>query len=114
MLRKTAVGFSLQLRIANYRGYLLSQIEDVRICVDGEWLPRDTLRFAIDGRSYTLDEMAEIIDDRWGLLDIALLTCRKVGGLSRGFHEITVEEHIRASYIPMVAVSSATRMMEVV
>lgn len=106
-------GFALSLRIANYRGYLLSQIEDVRICVDGEWIPRASLAMTFNGRTYTLDEMEEVIDERWGLLDVARLFCRKPGGLSPGRHQITVEEHIRASYIPMIATSSATRTLEI-
>ena len=34
------IGFQLHMRLANYRGYLLSQIEDIRISVDGEAIPR--------------------------------------------------------------------------
>jgi hypothetical protein len=107
-----ATGFAIDLRIANYRGYLLSQIEDVRICVDGEWMPRESLRFAINGREYSLDEMENVTDNRWGWLDTATLTCRKPGGLAPGAHEITVEEHIRPSYIPMTACAWLTRTVE--
>ena len=99
------VGFALELRIANYRGYLLSQIEDVRICIDGEWMERESLRFKVNGREFTLDEMADVTDERWGLLDVATLTCLRRGGLSAGVHRITIEEHIRPSYIPMTAVA---------
>jgi hypothetical protein len=36
-------GFALDLRIANYRGYLLSQIEDIRIRLGEEWMDRGAL-----------------------------------------------------------------------
>lgn len=106
-------GFSVDLRIANYRGYLLSQIEDVQIVVDGEKQARADLTFILNGKAYALDDMETVIDDRWGILDVVTLFCRKPGGLSAGSHEIYVEEHVRASYIPMIAVSSATRAMDI-
>jgi Domain of unknown function (DUF6379) len=105
------IGFQLDLRIANYRGYLLSQIEDVRIEVDGEWIDRDALRFAINGSEYTLADMETVTDNRWGILDRATITCLQAGGLTPGAHDVTVEQHIRASYIPMTAVAFATKSM---
>jgi hypothetical protein len=105
------VGFQLQMRLANYRGYLLSQIEDIRISVDGEAIPRGDIRFSIGGKTYTLDEMEEVIDNRWELRQVATVTCLKPDGLAAGMHEISAEEHIRASYIPMVAVARLTRTL---
>jgi Domain of unknown function (DUF6379) len=105
------VGFELQMRIANYRGYLLSQIEDIRIAVDGEAIPRGDIRFSINGRTYTLDEMESVVDNSWGLTQRATVTCLKAGGLSPGAHEIAAEEHIRASYIPMLAVARLTKTL---
>jgi len=103
------VGFELAMRIGNYRGYLLSQIEDIRISVDGVRIPRADIRFSIGGKTYTLDEMESVVDNRWELSQVAQVTCLKPGGLSPGEHEISVEEHIRASYIPMTAVAYATK-----
>lgn len=105
------IGFAVTLRIANYRGYLLSQVEDVRIEVDGQWIDRDALRFAVNGQQYTIPEMAHVTDNRWGILDRATLTCLVPGGLKPGLHEITVEEHIRASYIPMTAIAFASKIL---
>ncbi len=105
------IGFQLRMRIANYRGYLLSQIEDIRIKVDGELIARKDIRFSIGGKTYTLDEMESVVDNRWELLQVATVTCLKPGGLAPGSHTITAEEHIRASYIPMIAASSLTRTL---
>jgi len=105
------VGFQLHMRIANYRGYLLSQIEDIRISVDGEAIPREAMRFSVGGKTYTLDEMEEVVDNRWELLQTATVTCLKPGGLRPGAHTISAEEHIRASYIPMIAASHLTKIL---
>jgi hypothetical protein len=106
-------GFAVDLRIANYRGYLLSQVEDIRISVDGAWIEPEKLRFAINGKSYTLPEMESETDNRWNILDRATLTCLVPGGLAAGPHEVTVEEHIRASYIPMTAVAFSTKVLTI-
>ena len=105
------IGFQLGMRIANYRGYLLSQIEDIRISVDGESIPRRDIRFSIGGKTYTLDEMETVVDNRWELRQIATVTCLKPGGLVPGPHTITAEEHIRASYIPMIAIAHLTKTL---
>ena len=105
------VGFQLHMRLANYRGYLLSQIEDIRISVDGEAVPRDAIRFSIGGKTYTLEQMETVVDNRWELRQVATVTCLKAGGLAPGMHEITAEEHIRASYIPVAAVASLSRQL---
>lgn len=102
-------GFQLRLRLANYRGYMLSQLEDIRVTVDDERVARGDIRFAIEDRSYRLDEMESVTNDRWEILQLATLTCLKPGGLAPGKHSVYVEEHVRASYIPMVAVASARR-----
>lgn len=108
---ETVIGFALTLRLANYRGYLLSQIEDIRLCVDDHWFDRNQLLFAINGAQYPLPEMETVTDNRWGILDRATLTCLMLGGLAAGMHEVTVEEHVRASYIPMTAIAYATRQL---
>ena len=105
------VGFQLHMRLANYRGYLLSQIEDIRISVDGDAVPREAIRFSIGGKTYTLDEMETVVDNRWEIRQVATVTCLRKGGLAPGVHEVTAEEHIRASYIPVAAVASLTRQL---
>ncbi|MBB3114157.1 hypothetical protein FHS18_006275 [Paenibacillus phyllosphaerae] len=106
------IGFQVRLRIANYRGYILSQIEDIQIAVDGEQINRADIRFTIGDLTYTLDEMEEAIDQRWELTQIATITCLKPGGLTAGSHEVYAEEHIRASYIPIMAVSHSQKTLE--
>jgi len=99
------VGFQIRMRIANYRGYILSQIEDIRVEIDGEAIERDAIRFSVGSRTYTLEQMESVVDDRWELRQVATVTCLKPGGIAPGKHAVQVEQHIRASYIPMVAVA---------
>ncbi len=107
------VGFQLHMRIANYRGYILSQIENIKITVDGEEIPRKDIRFSLGERTYTLEEMETVYDDRWEIKQIATITCLKQGGLKPGPHEIEAEQHIRASYIPMIAASNSKKTLSI-
>jgi hypothetical protein len=105
------MGFKVDMRIANYRGYILSQIEDIKIAVDGEPIARSAMRIRFGAKEYTLDEMESVTDDRWELRQIASVTCLKPGGLKAGKHVITAEEHIRASYLPFTAIAHATKTL---
>ncbi len=106
-----AVGFQLNMRLANYRGYILSQIEDIRVSIDNAAIPREDIRFSVGKKTYTLDEMENVVDDRWELRQTATITCLKPGGLAAGPHEIKAEQHVRASYIPIVAVAYASKRL---
>jgi hypothetical protein len=88
-------GFQLRLRIANWRGLPLSLIEDVRVNVDGVSFPRDSVRVAVGGHIFTLDEMIPRSDVRWQFDELATVTILKPGGLARGMHEVAVVEQIR-------------------
>jgi len=105
------IGFQLLMRLANYRGYILSQIEDIKINVDGLQIAREDISLRLGDRSYTLDEMADVVDERWEISQTAIVTCLLDDGLKPGVHEIKAEQHIRASYIPITAVSSVSKQL---
>jgi hypothetical protein len=105
------IGFRVDLRIANYRGYILSQIEDIKITVDGVAIPRADIRMKFGAKEYTLEQMETVTDDRWEWKQVVSVTCLKPGGLAAGEHVLEVEEHIRASYLPFVAVAHSTKTL---
>jgi hypothetical protein len=109
--RGQVIGFRVNLRIANYRGYILSQIEDIKVAVDGVPIARADMRVKFGAKEYTLDQMETVTDDRWEWKQVASVTCLKSGGLAAGKHVLEVEEHIRASYLPFVAVAHATKTL---
>ena len=44
-------------------------------------IPREDIRFTVGGRTYTLKQMEDVVDNRWELRQIATVTCLKPGGL---------------------------------
>jgi hypothetical protein len=96
------VGFSLLARLPYYRGLGLSMVEDIAVAVDGEKIPRSDIRFSVRGRTWTLDEMETVYDDRWNFGEKATITVLKSGGLKPGKHKVEVAERLRISYLPFV------------
>lgn len=99
-------GFSFLARLPYYRGLGLSMIEDLAVTVDGEAVPRDAVRLSLRGRSWTLDELESVDDDRWDFGEKARITVTRPGGLTPGKHRLKLAERLRISYLPFVPVTA--------
>lgn len=107
------VGFEFDTRITYYRGLGVSMVEPFEVCVDGEEVPTENLRFRLGDRTWTFDELAADFDTRWELTDTAKLTVLKPGGLTPGEHELDVTECLRVSYLPGPSRTRLVRRVEV-
>lgn len=94
------VGFQVAFRSLYYRGVWLSQLRPATLTVDGETFSGDQISWTISGKEYEQDELAEYGDVNWPLLEPALLTVHKPGGLAQGFHDVVLEYTYSASYLP--------------
>jgi hypothetical protein len=108
-----AIGFKLLARLPYYRGLGLSMVEDIAVSVDGEAMPRASIRFSVRGRSWTLDEMETVYDDRWNFGEKASVFVAKPGGLARGKHRVELAERLRISYLPFVPTTKTTKELEI-
>jgi hypothetical protein len=68
-VRRTAEGISVSVQIPWYRSLWLSAVDDVGVSVNGAPIARQNLRFELDGRSYTIDELPQQFDTLWFLAD---------------------------------------------
>ncbi len=102
-------GFAFLGRLPYYRGLGLSMIEDIQVTVDGEVIPREDVRFSVRGRTYTLDEMETVYDDRWNFGEKARITVLKDGGLTPGSHKLEMAVRNRVSYLPFVPTTKCTK-----
>ncbi len=105
-------GFQVAFRSNYYRGVWLSQLRPATVIVDGESFSGTQVNWTIAGRTYEQAELASYGDVHWALLEPAILTVRKPGGLGQGFHDVEVKYSYSCSYMPpamdelMVAISS--------
>lgn len=100
------IGFQFDFKIQYYRGVTLSIIRNIEIEVDGVSYPRESIRFSIEGETFTLEEMRTVIDYRWKFGRWATITVLKEGGLAPGKHHIKSTQTIAPSYMPMILVNS--------
>jgi hypothetical protein len=98
----TVTGFAFLGRLPYYRGLGLSMIEDIQVSADGEKIAREDIRFSVRGKTYTLDEMESVYDDRWNFGEKARIIALKPGGLAPGKHRIEFAVRMRVSYLPFV------------
>lgn len=102
-------GFQFLGRLPYYRGLGLSMIEDIMIEIDGEKVAREDVRFHVRGKTYTLDEMETVYDNRWNFGEKATIIALRDGGLSAGDHKLTFAVRNRVSYLPFVPTTKDTK-----
>jgi hypothetical protein len=87
----------LSVRMPWYRALPLSSIADVDWHVDGVKVPRESITWTVDGRTYRLDELPARHDLWWYVLDSAVISGKLSPGA--GDHEVSVT---LALYIPYI------------
>lgn len=108
-LANVAGGYAFLGRLPYYRGLGLSMVEDIQVTVDGETAARADVRFSVRGKTYTLDEMETVYDDRWNFGEKALITVLKDGGLAPGKHRLEMAVRNRVSYLPFVPTTKCVK-----
>lgn len=93
-------GFTVTLRMPNYRGAWGSLIDGIDVTVDGETFPREGNRLTIQGRTFTLEELRRSEGVHWLLEEPGVVTVPKAGGLAAGVHTVAVTVYLRSPYIP--------------
>jgi hypothetical protein len=68
-VRRRPEGISVAVQIPWYRSLWLSAVDDVAASVDGVAIPKEDLRFELNGRSYRIEELPEQSETLWFLQD---------------------------------------------
>lgn len=93
-------GFQVPIRSLYYRGVWLSQLRPATVTVDGEKFGNDQITWTIMGKTYAQADLAKYSDVHWSLLEPAILTVNKPGGLKKGEYEVEVSYTYSSSYMP--------------
>ena len=93
------IGFRFGVRIADYRGCILSLHNGYYVEVDGKTYPRSLQKFEINGvPPRTFEELKHCVWEHWDYDDEAMLYIEKPGGLAHGMHRIGLQQSILAAY----------------
>ncbi|MGN6218476.1 MAG: C-glycoside deglycosidase beta subunit domain-containing protein, partial [Microbacterium sp.] len=68
-VRRTDDGIAVSVQLPWYRSLWLSAVDEVAASVNGVAVPREDLRFVLQGRTYTIDELPEQSETLWFVAD---------------------------------------------
>jgi len=92
---------SVEVRIPWYRALPGSCIAGAGLTIDGVSAPAESLRWRMNGREFTFDELATNVDEWWFPLDSAVLS-GEIALTDAAEHEVGVDLTI---YIPYIIIS---------
>ncbi len=62
-------GIAVSVQLPWYRSLWLSAVDDVEVTVNGTPVPKDRLRFELNGHSYRIEELPEQSETLWFVAD---------------------------------------------
>ena len=68
-VRRHPDGIAVSVQLPWYRSLWLSAVDDVAATVNGVAIPKESLRFELQGRSYTLPQLPEQWETLWFVAD---------------------------------------------
>lgn len=68
-VRRTDDGLAVSVQLPWYRSLWLSAVDDVAATVNGVAVPKDNLRFSLEGREYRVEELPEQSETLWFVAD---------------------------------------------
>lgn len=68
-VRRTDDGIAVSLQLPWYRSLWLSAVDDVAASINGVEIPKEDLRFALEGRVYRIEELPEQFETLWFVAD---------------------------------------------
>ena len=64
-------GIAISVQLPWYRSLWLSAVDNVAVKIDGREIPRESLRWELEGKSYTIDELPQQSETLWFIQDRA-------------------------------------------
>jgi Domain of unknown function (DUF6379) len=97
--RMSRDGIELGVRLPWYRALPLSVVEVASLTLDGRPVPANDIRLTVNGKSFALDELADLTEEVWYVLDSAVLTLHTTVE-PRANHEVALQLNLYPPYIP--------------
>lgn len=119
-LHATGDGFALDIRSHWYRSLPLTSLAVLDLTVDGEKVPEQDMTIAVNGREFTVPQLAGGYDEWWYVLDPVELRVRKPGFDPGRPHQVEFGFGLSIPYLligppearqPLLAASHTTRTL---
>ncbi len=99
LVRRTAAGAVLDIRLPWYRALPLSTVEVARLRIDGREVAPERMRFELNGKTWRLSEVGEQVKEYWFVTDSAFLHVEDAALLADG-HVVELTLNLYPPYIP--------------
>lgn len=93
------VGYQFDIRLGYYRGHYLSTIDEFEVTVDNQKIPHQDLRFCINNKEFSPNQLKECFTEFWQLTTPAVIKVIKKDGLDEHEHHIKVDLMLRIPYM---------------
>ena len=98
-LRATPGGFKVDIRLPWYRSLPLSTIEVAEVRIDGCTVDPAQVRFELEGESYPLSALPDLVSKVWYVLDSAWLVVESAALQAGSEHDVGVTLNLYPPYI---------------
>ena len=98
-LRATPTGFSIDIRLPWYRSLPLSTLEVAAVSIDGRSVDAAQVRFELEGESWPLTALPDLVSKVWYVLDSAWLIVESTPLKAGSEHEVSVTLNLYPPYI---------------
>lgn len=88
----------IQLRLPWYRGLPVSCIDRLEFTVDGKLVPRENTHLLLNGVPFTNDELVNLTDTTWFVLDTKEVKLTFDAPPAEGLHDVSLLMHLRIPY----------------
>jgi hypothetical protein len=113
-MRTSVDGVEIDVRLPWYRSMPLSVVEVASLSVDGRAIPPQDIRFEINAQSFRLDQLAELTNEFWFVLDRAVLRLPAAAAGAGPEHEVELQLNLYPPYIPHLTwVTRVTKTLRV-
>jgi hypothetical protein len=92
-------GFRLDLRLPWYRSLPLSTVEIGEVSFDGQRIDPSKIQFELEGKSFALSAMPDLVDRVWYVLDSAFLRVDAAAVKPGTDHDVSVTLTLYPPYI---------------
>ena len=108
-LQSREKGLDLFIRLPWYRSLPLSTIEVKRLRLDDLEVDAKNMTLGLNGRTFRLDQLADLTDEMWFVLDSAILHIDWPGATLGAEYDVEVVVTLYPPYIPGLAFPSQAK-----
>lgn len=98
-LRVRDDGIAVNIRMPWYRGLPLSDVEVNALAIDNEEIAPERIRFEVNGKSFTLDQLPGLTTETWFVIDDATLAVSGFKAQKGAEHDIKLILSVYPPYL---------------